>query len=289
MAKKEQYKSSTTGPAFGAIFTVVWVFAIGALFALLLGTFDPTGGGVSELRTAAAPLIWPFISLALGVPIIVFVWFGGYAAIIRLADLKNHLEHLGTYASDFDRMAETAKELNVNVSAASSAAAEASNQINSNFEKYENSIAPRIAQYFESVKGQASGTIPKPAPALAGDATLHVRLATEDMSDGEASFDEMHQLANDMFYEALSRRNDSPGRGRNQLVVARGGWNKAEIVRKLRDENRFEPDTAESLILAFEMEASSRRWGRENLDQNEILRLFRKLKDAWSAYQDAES
>lgn len=267
------------GPIWGATFTVVWVIAVGSLFSVLLGAFDQETPDIESMRTAAIDLIWPFVALALGVPIIVFIWFGGYQAISRLADMRKHLDRLGQYTNDFERMSETAAQLKGHMEGASESVAKASNSINSNFEDFETVISPKIDQFIATAKASLSQNI----------TAIGTTESSAQSSDKLlVSFEMLHSLANDMFYEVLDHRNASPGRGRNQLVVARGGWDKSRLVSKLQEEQRFKQQTAADLSRVFELEAKTRRWGRETIATEEILELYNRLKVAWDEYQAAE-
>jgi len=280
MTSLDKNEPKRAGPIWGAVFTVVWVICIGALFALLLGVFHDTNQAIAEIRTTAAGLIWPFVILALGVPIIVFVWFGGYEAILRLADLRRHLDKIGQYTNDFEHMNQTASTLKGHMDGASESVAKASNSINSNFEEFENVISPKIESFIKRLKGAL------PTLEESASASMEVEF---DNSPKPANFDDLHSLANEIFYEALDNRNASPGRGRNQLVVSRGGWDKPRIIEKLREEDRLREGTAKDLSRVFQLETSTRRWGREKIEALEIQQLYIRLQQAWREYLTPET
>ncbi len=173
-----------------------------------------------------------------------------------------------------------AAQLKGHMEGASESVAKASNSINSNFEDFETVISPKIDQFIASAKAKLADT-------QGSSDTVEYKVPTSE--DETISFEMLHSLANDMFYEALDKRNESPGRGRNQLVVSRGGWDKTRLVSKLQEEQRFKQQTAKDLSRAFELEASTRRWGRETIAPDEISELFARLKVAWDEYQRSES
>lgn len=280
MTFSDQNEPKRAGPVWGAVFTVVWVVCVGALFSALLGVFHDTNQAIVEIRTTAAGLIWPFVILALGVPVIVFVWFGGYEAISRLADLRRHLDKIGQYTNDFEHMNQTASTLKSHMDGASESVAKASNSINSNFEEFENVISPKIESLMKSLKGALEpGT--ESAPVF--------RELDVNSPSKSTTFDDLHSLANEVFYEALDNRNASPGRGRNQLVVSRGGWDKPRIIEKLREEDRLREGTAKDLARVFQLETSTRRWGREKIETSEIQELYARLQQAWREYLTLET
>ena len=272
---QKEAKLSYGGPVWGAIFTVVWVICVGSLFAILLGAFQVRDNNLQEMQMAATSLIWPFVALALGVPIIVFVWFGGYEAISRLADLRKHLDKIGEYTADFDRMGETAATLKSHMEGASESVAKASNSINSNFEEFETKISPKIDTLISGLKVQLP-------TAANGDQPNRYMQISKPVSSG---FDELHTISNDIFYWILASRNAAPGKGRNQIVVSRGGWDKSAIVKKLQEEGRINEEIADALARVFELGVSSRRWGRDKVDSAEISALHSRLEKAWEEYR----
>jgi hypothetical protein len=90
MGKRDSRRELSTvitwqGATAGSLFSIGWAALIGYGFIRLLSSF---GANAAELLPQ---LIWPAIVLALGVPLIVFVWFGGTSIVVGLARLREHL------------------------------------------------------------------------------------------------------------------------------------------------------------------------------------------------------
>lgn len=254
------------GPLLGAIFTIVWVTIAAGAFGLLVGYFeDPQP---AEFRSSIDSLAWPFVAVSLGVPFLVFVWFGGYAALARLGELRSHLSKLGQYASDFEKLADTAKEVNENLSAASISVSEAANAINSNFDDYEKNISPQIEAYFDSVRHDVT----REDAVEAEDGAMFAFVANV-----EQLFIDLYNDADPIFYSYVRRRNENPGRGKRQLVVTRGGWNKADIVQQLVDEQWLNENQGRVLQDVFQAEFSSRRHGRHLLNLDNVQEMRRRF------------
>lgn len=253
---------------YGAIFTVFWVVLASTVFALLIGY---NGGQISiENQKVAQQLIWPFVVICLGVPVIILIWFGGISAIAQLRSIKKHLESLDQYVDTFDSMATKASEARAQLQESHDiatklqvSASEASNTITRNISEFEDDLKT----WFEDRLSDSNATNnTTPTIIEEHNATIPQR------------FKRIYTPAINRFYEILYARNERPGRGRRQLYLTQGGWNKLELLHQIReefevDDKDYKDEEFNFLREVFEMEQSSRFQKRTNISEEKLSRL----------------
>ncbi|AXE66003.1 hypothetical protein BBF93_18490 [Hyphomonas sp. CACIAM 19H1] len=251
---------TTLGASLGSLFTILWVALVAFIF---VGLLDRAQNDVELLKT----MLWPSIVVGLGVPLIVFVWFGGVSIVSELARLRGHLAQLDKYVSSFQDMEETSKDIAHNISVASStmdssaaSITNASNALNANVEQIKSEIEPIVTR-FESI---ATGRSNQTANSVE---------RTSQLDQIKDRFSEILKAADAVFYAKLSERNESPGRGNRRLVVAPGGTNKGALTEELRD--KLTETEFSFLRTAYKLDMNSRLKGRSNITEEDLIKLDR--------------
>ncbi len=225
-------------PLIGGIFSVFW--ASGVLFGLYFvsGAFTESSIDPAAISDVIASLAWPAVALALGVPTIVLLWAGGAAFLLRLVELRNHLNNLGDYSDTFDNISQLSNDIKNDLETSSRAAVEASNSITNNIEL----MTARFDQH------KASSAQEQPVESDAS-------------TDGGFDFADAYSNANELFYIKLRERNERPGmQGRRSLAVVQGGGNKSYIVNKIAEEGLYIDNAlADALTIVFDLHLNTRR------------------------------
>lgn len=261
MRSPDTYGAITNlGASLGSLFTIIWVALVAYIFVTLL---DRAQNDVELLKT----MLWPSIVIGLGVPLIVFVWFGGVSIVSELARLRSHLSKLDRYVVAFQEMEETSKDITQNLSVASSmmdtsaaSITNASNALNANVEQIKSEIEPIV------------GRIEKLGAARSDQLTASVERKS-DLDEIKDRFSDILKAADSIFYAKLAERNESPGRGNRRLVVAPGGTNKSSLTEELKD--RLTASEAEFLRTAYKLDMNSRLKGRANITEHDLKNLER--------------
>ncbi|MFN7056230.1 hypothetical protein [Hyphomonas sp.] len=249
---------SALGATVGSLFTIGWVALVSFSFTTMLG------GAQNDIELFKA-MLWPFVVLGLGVPLIVFVWFGGVGIVSELARLRGQLSKLDQYIEGFRRMEETSVKIRDNLASSTtdidtsaSQITDASNALNAHAEQIKREAAQLVATLEKRTQLTTSSS------ASAGDAA--------SKQDGiKERFSDILRAADEIFYARLAERNDSPGRGNRRLVVAPGGTNKSQLTGALLE--RLDEVEQKFLSKTYRLDMRSRMTGRSNITEDQLAEL----------------
>jgi hypothetical protein len=247
------------GALIGSFFTIVWFVAIACGFAFLLHQFDAD-------RAFVSTLVWPVIAAALGVPLIVFLWFGGISIVVGLARTREHLEKLGDYVQKFDDMEAKSQEISTKMNEASEPLTNAANSFSAASERFINEILPELekANRGHEETGKQAST----APADSED---------QDLKRKKKKLGRLINRADTLFFGALAKRNEAPGKGNRRIVVPPGGTEKPRITKILESENHLEPERASVLKEIYDLDVRTRSTGRKTLEESKLDELDQRL------------
>lgn len=261
-AKKNKDNQASTdmsvlGATIGSIFSIAWVLLTGLYFLHLLTRFKADAALLSQL-------VWPAVVLALGVPLIVFVWFGGSSVVMGLAKLRKHLDKLDEYVSGFDEIEAKSSDIRQNMDSASSNVTSAANTFSANIERFEQDVRPLLEADISRRRQPDAVAAARPEEDLR---VIEVKRRLGDILTA----------ANNRFYEALDRKNQKPGKGRRRIVVAPGGSDKYLIAAQLVQDGFLSPEVGETLVEIFTLDMNTRPTGRKTLTDEALARMEAKI------------
>jgi len=254
---------TVVGATIGSVFSIFWVAATGFFFLKLLERFSADASLLSQL-------IWPVVVLALGVPLIVFVWFGGSSVVIGLSKLRKQLDKLDEYVDGFNEIQTRSTEIKQNMESASSTVSNAANSFSENIERFQQDVKPLLEMDLAK-RGQPSSLT---APVVVED---------EELTEVKRRFGAIMSAANSYFYAALTRRNERPGKGNRRIVVAPGGADKFSIAEQLAQDGFLSPPIATLVKDIYYLDMSTRSTGRKTVKKDELSSLEDRIKTLGSA------
>lgn len=241
------------GAFAGSAFTVAWVIAVAAMFYWLQSRFEIS----AQLLT---DLIWPIIALSLGVPFIVFIWFGGFSIVVGMANLREHLEKLDNYVSSFDDMESRSAEIRSNMDSASLTVSSAANTFSANLDRFEQDVKP-VLEKLNSEQNSGAKDSPKEEQDDA------------DLKQKKRRLGHLINLADAVLYQALNKRNERPGKGKRRIVVSPGGSDKASISQQLSGENWLDREVSTLMVDIYTMDMATRPTRRASLTDEDLSQL----------------
>lgn len=283
-AVTREKQSDWKGPAIGVAFSVVWFLLVAACLAWLVGF----GGGEEVDRGRAVSiirdLIWPLTVVGLGIPLIAFIWFGGFSAISRLRELRTHLVKLDDHIRRIDELEKQTKDLNSQLFAYQDLVSKISDEGSklqeglSSIELVSTKAAQSISEATTQVDRSVADLKRRIEKLEGAHSPESLSNGDDDLEENYSDFEEVYDLAEKIFYRFLNNYNENPGSGNHRLFVQRGGWGKADISLTLRTKGRMPIAIADALMRFYEIEGQTRRSGRENVDQAELQAIRNKLE-----------
>lgn len=259
----KQRKNTFLGPTIGAVFSIFWASLILTITLWIVGAFSTDAELYKSASSRLSTLIWPSTVLAIGVPAVVAIWFGGAATLSSLRELRTHLTKLDMYAAQFSDLEESAGRVNLDIEKAKKEIGIAANSMSSgldDFKKLNDDFKKNLMRLEDLEKIE------------------NVEHKDEELSI-EDKFYKAFYRANDIFYQVLQHRNERPGQGKRQLVVGQGGLNKDQLVQSLYEEDWLEDPIYDLLLRIFVMEKSTRWKGRANLKRESVEQLYSSIME----------
>lgn len=254
---------SVLGATIGSVFSILWVLITGIYFLQLLTRFKADAALLSQL-------VWPAVVLALGVPLIVFVWFGGSSVVMGLAKLRKQLDKLDEYVDGFNEIQTRSTEIKQNMESASSTVSNAANSFSENIERFQQDVKPLLEMDLANRTQPSSSA----APLVVED---------EELTEVKRRLGHIMSAANAYFYAALTKRNERPGKGNRRIVVSPGGADKFSIAEQLAQDGFMPPPIAALVKDIYYLDMSTRSTGRKTVKKDELSSLEDRIKTLGSA------
>jgi hypothetical protein len=169
-------------------------------------------------------------------------------------------------------------EIRQNMDSASSTVSNAANAFSANMQQFEQDVRPVLESRLEALQSRSASNLEK-APEI-----------DEMILEKKRRLGALLKEADNIFYEALSRRNDKPGKGHRRIVVAPGGSDKYDISRMLGEEGWLEPDVAKTISDIYLLDMQTRPTGRKSIVENTLSAFeigLSKIIQASTSFQRA--
>ncbi len=250
---------SRLGMALLTVCLFLWFALAGGAFWIILSRFEN-----EELAAKALGHIsWPYAIFALSLPAILLLVSNIRQLIAVVMGFKDAIDRA---PEQLQTSLETAEHLREKIE-------QTGGQVINKMAQSLGELEARMNE-FEGRWDRLNATRP---------ATDHV---SEELSPRERLAEHIG-AASALFYEVLERWNENAS---DQKVVSRGGGNRPELVRELRDKNAFASDkaandaVAQYLSEAFRMQLSSRRGAVQKTDIGRLDQLKRAAEEAGTKF-----